>query len=331
MAKDQDLLDELLRLGAGKEAKALPKGQTVGQAAEAFVDSVITDSARLLASGDVTGAAKLEAEGSVVDVVAVVDRTGSMYDTISKVLETLDRFSHELWKPGATTRMAILALEDHCGRRDYLGVDILPLTESREEIRRYLAGLRAGGGGDGIENYECGWQQAARVIAETAVPAGKIRRVVGATFMETAAHGQIADLRKEGAFVSLGERASSYLSMIWDDGCTMGQGVNWRMALAAFKAAATQFYIVDCQGRDGDSPIFQIAKRACIDPRNQNEHYVSLARALDVIPPLIVGMIEQARGPASYATFVEDLKKRDPAHAGTVAGYLGAPKIVMKR
>ena len=328
MADSKNLLDELLGLGAGKDAKSLPKGQTVEQAAEAFVDSVITDSARLLAAGDVKGAAKLEAEGSVVDVVAILDRTGSMHATIPKVLETLDRFAYELWKPGATTRMAILALEDHCGRRDYLGVDILPLTADKETIQRYLSRIRVGGGGDSVENYECGWEQAARIIAETPIPVGKTRKVVGATFMETAAHGQIADLRREGAFAGISERD---LFAIEDTGCTMGQGVNWRTALVAFKALATQFYVVDCKGAEGNSPIYQIAKKACIDPRNQNEHYVPLASALDIIPPLIAGMIGQARGPASYATFVEDLRTRDPAAAGTVAGYLGAPKVGTKR
>ena len=327
---DDKLLNELLQLGAGKEgqAKALPKGQTIEEAAQGFVDSVITDFARLLEAGDVKGAAKLEAEGSVVDVVAVVDRTASMYNTIPQVLNTLDRFASTLWKSGSTTRMAILALDDHCGILDRLGVDILPLTADRTAIRNYLAGLRPGGGEDIVENYECGWQQAARLVAESAVPAGKARKVVGVTFMETAAHGQLDDLRADGAFTTITHLAS-FLHL--DSGCTMRQPVNWRTALAAFKAVSTQFYIVDCKGDEGDSAIYQIAKKACIDPRNKREHYVPLGEAIDRIPPLIAGMIEQARGPASYATFVEDLKRRDPATAGTVAGYLGAPRIVTKK
>ncbi|MDO8642884.1 MAG: hypothetical protein Q7R76_04870 [Candidatus Woesearchaeota archaeon] len=334
MADSKNLLDELLGLGAGKDAKSLPKGQTVEQAAEAFVDSVITDSARLLAAGDVKGAAKLEAEGSVVDVVAVVDRTGSMYPTIGQVEKTINDFSGELWKPGATTRFAILALTDHYGQSSFrepvLGVDIFPLNKDRAAVQQYLAGIRpAPSNFDTVENYECGWNEAAKLVSAAHVPEGKRRKVVAVTFMETAAHGQLADLKSRGVFTDVKDRYYADVFMGEDYGCPMN--VNWRTSLAAFKAVSSLFYVVDCKGIQGNNPVFQIAKKSCITPGSETERYVALGELVEMIPPLIAGMIEQTRGPASYATFVADLKTRDPAAASTVAGYLGAPKITPKR
>ncbi len=278
---------------------------------------------RLLAEGKVEEAARLEEAGVALDIVAVVDRTRSMYGTIEEVKAALDGILDELFKGEKETRVGIVAIEDHHGRSGYLGVETFGLSSLREDIKKYIQNLQvASSNTDNVENYECGWLEAVRLL-NSASPGARMRKTGIITFMETAAHGQLQDLLREGYFSS--EEAVSARGE-FDNGCTMGEGNDWRIASNLAKRHADLFFLVDCNGASGAESHFRKAKQYLIKPDSEREVLVPLHNAMKIIPQLVCAMAERTRGVASYVNYVQTLSRQDAPAAEAIQKYLPPPR-----
>jgi DNA-directed RNA polymerase subunit RPC12/RpoP len=94
-----------------------------------------------------------------LDIVIVFDSTSSMGGEIDEVKSQIERIGGVLVKLIPKTRISICTYRDDSERDDY-AVKGLPLTSDVDEIRKYLSGISANGGGDIPEAVEAGLQWA---------------------------------------------------------------------------------------------------------------------------------------------------------------------------
>ena len=88
-----------------------------------------------------------------LEVVIVFDSTGSMSGEIDTVKDQIQRIGGALMQLVPKTRISLCTYRDEGD--EYL-VKGLPLVSSIEEVRSYLEGCRAGGGGDNPEAVQAG-------------------------------------------------------------------------------------------------------------------------------------------------------------------------------
>lgn len=90
-----------------------------------------------------------------LDVVFVIDTTGSMVGEIREVQERVRQLANSLAeaRPGETLRFGVVAYRDHC---DTYVTQHQDLTESVATADAFLSGLKAEGGGDGPESVIAG-------------------------------------------------------------------------------------------------------------------------------------------------------------------------------
>jgi hypothetical protein len=94
-----------------------------------------------------------------LDIVIVFDSTSSMGGEIDEVKSQVERIGEALMKLIPKTRISICTYRDD-SLHDGYDVKGLPLTSDVDEIKRYLAGIDANGGGDIPEAVEKGLQWA---------------------------------------------------------------------------------------------------------------------------------------------------------------------------
>ncbi len=98
---------------------------------------------------------ELRAQG--LDVVFVVDGTGSMGDVIALVRRDLASLVASIQALVPIARIGFVVYRD---RNDETPVEIAPLTASRRKLDAFLAGIRAEGGGDWPESLNAGLEAA---------------------------------------------------------------------------------------------------------------------------------------------------------------------------
>lgn len=94
-----------------------------------------------------------------LDIVIVFDSTSSMGGEIDEVKSQIERIGGALVKMIPKTRISVCTYRDDSGSDGY-DVKGLPLTSDVDEIRKYLSGIGANGGGDIPEAVQKGLQWA---------------------------------------------------------------------------------------------------------------------------------------------------------------------------
>ncbi len=101
---------------------------------------------------------------SSLDVVFMIDTTGSMDPYIDEVKHNIIRIIENILEYSPKIRMGCVAYKDHGdeGEDEYYLTKILPLTFDRKEIIGFMqsAGLYIGEGGGGPEAVECALREA---------------------------------------------------------------------------------------------------------------------------------------------------------------------------
>ncbi len=96
-----------------------------------------------------------------IDLVFVLDTTGSMSEEISGVLATLRTVAGGANELGANVRVAIVEYKDH---GDTFLTRVHPFTGDLSAFRAQVAGIRASGGGDLPEDVDAGLDAAVRKL-----------------------------------------------------------------------------------------------------------------------------------------------------------------------
>jgi von Willebrand factor type A domain len=96
---------------------------------------------------------------SSLDVVFLIDTTGSMESYIHEVRDNILKIMEDIFEYSQGVRMGIIAYKDHGyeGEDEFYLTKILPLTFDKKEMVEFLRSpdLHIGVGGDGAEAVEC--------------------------------------------------------------------------------------------------------------------------------------------------------------------------------
>lgn len=111
---------------------------------------------------------------SSLDVVFMIDTTGSMDPYIDEVKQNIVRIIENVLEYSPKVRMGCVAYKDHGdeGEDEFYLTKILPLTFDRKEIIGFMhsPGLYIGEGGDGPEAVECALHEAVAFTWDTTAP-----------------------------------------------------------------------------------------------------------------------------------------------------------------
>jgi hypothetical protein len=111
---------------------------------------------------------------SSLDVVFMIDTTGSMDPYIDEVKHNIIRIIENVMEYSPKIRMGCVAYKDHGdeGEDEYYLTRILPLTFDRKKIIDFMhsTGLYIGEGGGGPEAVECALREAAAFTWDRAAP-----------------------------------------------------------------------------------------------------------------------------------------------------------------
>jgi len=102
---------------------------------------------------------KDEIEAQSTDMCFMIDATGSMHTYIRNACDTIASIIDEIKSvyPSSTMRVAIVAYRDI---EDHNRFEIFDFSSSAMDAKNFLSGLKAGGGGDGPEDVNGGFQRA---------------------------------------------------------------------------------------------------------------------------------------------------------------------------
>jgi len=104
---------------------------------------------------------------STLDVVFLVDTTGSMESYIHEVRDNILKIMEDVFEFSQGVRMGVIAYKDHGdeGEDQFYLTKILPLTFDKKEMVDFLRSpdLHIGVGGDGAEAVECALYDAANL------------------------------------------------------------------------------------------------------------------------------------------------------------------------